>query len=87
MNSFFLSVLTTITLCSTNVYSFSRPFKKKSYKVNSKISENKIISVSPGGIKGLYYLGSLFYIKEKGLSLAWDQYLQEVYLERPHLSY
>ena len=65
MNSVFLSVLTAITLCSTTVYSFSRPFKKKSYKLNSKISENKIISVSPGGIKGLYYLGSLFYIKEK----------------------
>lgn len=64
MNSIVLSILTAITLCSTNIYSFSKSFKKKTYKINSKINDNKLISVSPGGIKGLYYLGTLYYIKE-----------------------
>jgi len=64
MKPVFHRLLTAIILYTTSAYSFSRTFKKGRYNLHSINNENKIISISPGGIKGLYYLGSLYYIKE-----------------------
>ena len=54
-------LFTIFNLQESNSFLFSK-FKSS---INNKINTNQhLISISPGGIKGFYYLGTLYYIKK-----------------------